>query len=319
MPRLLEVHRTQILEMDLERQQTCVPHGADPSALPALEYDIVASGFDFVEAPRFSPEGHVWFSDLTGSGVFRCRSDGEPEAMLPGRQWVGGLLFDVSGKVLCSGRGGIVALDPDTGEARDVLTEIEGEPIIAVNDMQGDGQGGFFAGTIDFVSIFENGTPPAPGLFFHMSAEGKAMVLRRDVLASNGIGASPCGTWLYHSETGRGIWRYPFVSDGLPGAGEIIVPLEDSDGLAVDAAGNVWVACWSTGHLKHFDPEGSLLRDLTFPYPHVVSVDFGAADPDHLLVSTGANADAPRSGAVLRLRVDVPGLSGPLTSLQMLG
>lgn len=299
----------------MEQQAASAPEGAAP---PPPAFDVVASGFDFIEAPRLSPEGHVWFADLTGSGVFRRRQDGEAEAMLPGRQWVGGLLFDASGKVLCSGRGGIVSLDPETGETETVLAEIEGEPIIAVNDMQGDGRGGFFAGTIDFVSIFEKGTAPGPGVLFHMAADGTVTVLRRDVFASNGIAASPCGQFLYHMETGRGIWRYPLADDGMPGDGEIIVPLEDGDGLAADSAGNLWAARWSTGHLQHFAPDGTLLADLTLGYPHVVSLDFGATDPHHLHVSTGGNADAPRSGAVLRLPVAVPGLAGPLTRLRML-
>lgn len=282
------------------------------------EFEIVAQGFDFIETPRVSEQGDLWFSDLTGKGVYRQSPGQDPKVVLPGRQWVGGMLFDRSGQVLCSGRGGIVTIDPQTGGTCDFLTEIEGTPLVAVNDMEADGQGGFYAGTIDFIAIFETGGRPAPGLFFHMSALGEITILRRDVAASNGIAASPCGKWLYHVETGRGLWRYPVDGIAVPGEGRLLVELPDGDGLAVDAAGNLWLACWNTARLLMLSPEGTCIKAMAFPYPHIVSVVFGADDPTSLYVATGGNAAAPRSGAVLRMKVDVPGLPGPLTQLQSL-
>lgn len=279
-------------------------------AVPATEFEIIAQGYDFIEAPRISPEGDVWFSDLTGRGIYRKRAGRDVETMLPDRQWVGGMVFDESGHVICGGRGGIVALNPRNGEIRSILTEVDGKPVIAVNDMEADGRGGFFAGTIDFVSIMEKGEAPAPGAFFHMSAEGDVTVLRRDVFASNGIAFSPCGKWLYHSETSRGIWRYPLADSGLPGPGDLLVNEEDGDGLAVDRAGNLWLACWSTGRLMHYSPEGKALQALSFPYPHIVSIAFGANDPTSLFIATGGNDEILNAGAVLRKTVEVAGLPG---------
>jgi len=286
--------------------------------VPATEYEILSQGHAFLEAPRLSPAGDLWFADLTGTGVYRKRHGHALETMLAERQWVGGLVFDASGHVLCGGRGGLVALDPESGAVRTLLGEIDGAPIIAVNDMEADGRGGLFAGPIDFVSIMERGEAPAPGTLFHLSAAGGVTVLRRDVFASNGLALSPCGQWLYHSETSRGVWRYPIGADGLPGKGTLVVTEEDSDGLALDRDGNLWLACWSTGRLMHYAPDGTALKALTFPYPHVVSVAFGAGDPHALHVTTGGNVDHPHAGAVLRLRVEVPGLAGGMTRLRAL-
>lgn len=280
-------------------------------------FEELAAGFGFIEAPRGAPDGAQWFSDLTGGGVYRRTVEGRVETMLTGRDWVGGIVHDASGQVLLSGRGGIVALDPATGATRTVLAEIEGEPIIAVNDMEGDGQGGLYAGTIDFVSIMERGEAPAPGAFFHMDAQGTVTVLRRDVHASNGIGFSPCGRWLYHSETSRGVWRYP-LEGGLPGAGELFIPLEDSDGLVVDSEGGIWVACWASGKLLRFAAGGEQTHDLASAAPHIVSLGFEPGDTTSLLVSTGGNAIVPDAGALLRLRVAVPGMKEHLSALAML-
>ncbi|MFA7439722.1 MAG: SMP-30/gluconolactonase/LRE family protein [Sphingomonadaceae bacterium] len=282
------------------------------------DFEIVAEGFGFIEAPRTSPEGHVWFADLVGKGVYRKRPGHGVEAMLPERQWVGGIVFDESGKVLCSGRGGIVGFDPATGETVNLLDEIEGEAVIAVNDMEADGRGGLFGGTIDFVSIFETNSTPEPGKLFHMSAAGDIKVLRRDVSASNGLALSPCGKWLYHSETSRGVWRYALGADGMPGEGTLIVELPDSDGLVMDVEGGFWVACWESGRLLHYDAHGVCTQCHTFPQPHIVSLDFGADDPGLLTISTGGNANMPQAGAVLRIKVDTPGLPGKLTRLKTL-
>lgn len=285
----------------------------------ATGFEVIAEGFDFIEAPRVAPEGDVWFSDLTGLGVYRKRAGHPVETMLPGRQWVGGMVFDESGQVLCGGRGGIIALDPRTGRTTPVLAELEGQPIIAVNDMEADGRGGLYAGTIDFVSIMEKGEAPAPGTFFHMAADGRITVLRRDVFASNGIAFSPCGRWLYHSETTQGIWRYALDEAGVPALpGELLVREEEADGLATDSEGGLWLACWNSGRLVRHAADGTVLQTLTFPYPHIVSIAFGAADPHALYIATGGNAEVPAAGAVLRLTVEVAGLPGARSRLEAL-
>lgn len=281
-------------------------------------YETLAQGFEFVEAPRVTPEGDVWFSDLTGGGVFRKRPGHAVEPMLPGRMWVGGILFDRSGHVLCSGKGGIVALDPRSGEVTTVLDELDGRPIVAVNDMEGDGRGGFFAGTIDFDAILARGETPGPGQFFHMSADGTLTVLRDDVFASNGIALSPCGRWLYHSETSKGVWRYPMGDDGLPGEGVVLVPLEDSDGLVVDGEGCIWVACWASSKLVRISAEGEMMETLTFGFPHLVSLAFGQPDAKRLYVSTGGNAEHPAQGAIIALGVGTDGLCSAPTALRLL-
>ena len=283
----------------------------------ARTFEELCEGYAFLEAPRGAPDGSQWFADLLGASVYRRGADGHVQAMLTGRDWIGGIVHDASGQVLCSGRGGIVALDPVTGATQPVLSEIEGEPIIAVNDMEADGQGGLYAGTIDFVSIMELGQAPSPGRFFHMDAQGTVTVLRRDVHASNGIAFSPCGRWLYHSETSRGIWRYPRNGKAL-GVPELFIALDDSDGMVADMDGGLWVACWDRGTLLHFTADGEQTECLTSRFPHIVSLGFEPNDPHSLLVTTGGNAEVTGAGALLRLKVTVPGVAEHRTALAML-
>src|SRR5262249_38100370 len=156
-----------------------------------------------------------------------------------------------SGAITLGGKGGLARLDPSSGRVRTLLDTIAGQPIIAVNDIEADARGRLFGGTIDFKAIF-GGEVPAPGVFFRLDAAGEVVILRDDVGASNGIGFSPDGSWLYHSESTVGIWRWRMDADGLPFAPVLIAEVADCDGLAVDAEGGVWIACWQSAELRRY-------------------------------------------------------------------
>jgi xylono-1,5-lactonase len=281
-----------------------------------IDFEVIASGFEFAEAPRIDDDGSVYFSDLSGGGYHRCAPDGTVDTVLPDRLWIGGAVLDESGWVICSGKGGLIAVHPESGETHDILTELNGVPIIAVNDIEADGRGGLFGGTVDFAAVFERGEAPSGGQFFHLSATGEVRILHDGFVVSNGIGFSPDGTRLYHSESTKGIWVYTLDGDGMPGAPALFVAIEDSDGLAVDSEGGVWVCCWQSAEIRRYLPNGALDRTITLPFPHLVSLAFGGPDMSDLYVTTGGNADNPRKGGLVRLRCGFKGLKAGKTRLR---
>lgn len=271
-------------------------------------FEVIASGFQFVEAPRVDDDGTLYFSDLTGGGFYRRRTASPVETVVPDRMWIGGAVLGADGSIVLSGKGGIARVDPATGESRPVLSQIEGVPIVAVNDIEADGRGGLFGGTIDFAAVFERGEMPSNGQFFHLSGAGELKIIREGLVASNGLGFSPDGRFLYHSESTRGIWRYELGADGMPGAPELFASLGDSDGLVVDSQGCVWVACWQRAQIERYRSDGILDRTIALPFAHVVSLAFGGRDLCDLYVSTGGNATKPGTGGIVRIRSDVAGL-----------
>src|SRR5271156_5898582 len=66
-------------------------------------FEVVASGFQFVEAPRVDEDGTVYFSDLTGGGYYRCKPGLPVNTVLPGRMWIGGAVLDHSASILLGG------------------------------------------------------------------------------------------------------------------------------------------------------------------------------------------------------------------------
>lgn len=273
-----------------------------------MNFTTIASGYAFVEAPRVDDDGTVYFSDLIGGGYYRRAPGLGIETVVADRKWIGGAVLDASGAVLCAGQGGLVHVDQSTGAVSPVLSELEGEPIVAINDMEADARGGVFGGTVDFAAIFERGEVPSNGQLFYLSPTGTVRVLREGLAVSNGLAFSPDGRRLYHSESTKGVWVYPLGTDGMPGAPDMFAQLEDSDGLVTDCDGGIWVACWKSALIHRFRPDGVLERTLTLPFSHVVSLAFGGPDLTQLYVATGTDATQPGGGGVVRTRVDVPGL-----------
>ena len=270
------------------------------------KYETLATGFRFCEAPRVEEDGTVWFSDLTGGGLYSVR-DGIVRTRLADRIWIGGLTLDRDGACVCSGKGGLMLVDADGG-ARPLLTEMDGAPIVAINDIEADEQGGLFGGTIDFGAVFERGEKPSGGRFFHLATDGALTVFRDDVVTSNGIGFSPDGGTLYHSESTVGLWAWRRDTAGMPVDRRLLVPLDDCDGIAVDVEGHIWVAFWRQGAIVRFRPDGTIERRIALPVPRVTSLAFGGPDRRDLHVTVGGDDDAPDVGGVIRLRTEVPGL-----------
>jgi gluconolactonase len=144
--------------------------------------------------------------------------------------------------------------------------------------------------------------------------DGGMRTLADGVMLTNGLGFSPDGRRLYHSDTRSRIVR---VYDMGPG-GTVLSwrPFAafdgGADGLKVAADGSVWVADAQGGRVVVFEPDGSHRRDLPVPLPMVTSLCFGGDDLRDLYVVTGSEGGPSEAcGTVFRTRADVAGQALP--------
>jgi sugar lactone lactonase YvrE len=72
------------------------------------------------------------------------------------------------------------------------------------------------------------------------------------------------------------------------------------DGMAVDSAGAVWIACWGGGTVRRYLPDGTPDRVIQFPAAQPTAVCLGGPD--------GLNPPGAHDGAVFTIPVTVPGL-----------
>ena len=277
----------------------------------------LAHGFTLIEGPVWVPGRGLIFSDVHAGGVYCLGSDGTVETVFPYRRGIGGMALHESDGMVVGGRniafkrfaGGdtIVLLDrdPDNGNH-------------GYNDLTTDAAGRIYAGSLGS-AVFEEGEQ-LPGDLHLIDLDGSSRVVAEDIVLTNGLGFSPDGGTLYHSDSRRQtVYRYAVAEDGDLGEKQPFarVGLGSPDGLAVSEDGAVWLAVAGGGGVSVFEPDGRLREHVAIPMPMCTSVCFGGDDLRDLYIVTGSvGVEGDREGSVYRLRTDVPGLPVPLARVR---
>jgi D-xylonolactonase len=282
-----------------------------------MEFETLLSGWEFLEAPRADSAGNLYFSDVTIGGLHKRSPDGHIESFLPGRTWIGGMVFNDDGGIVCSGRSGLICFYEKTGEIRPLLSELDGSPVGAVNDIYPDGKGGLIAGLIDSKNVGA-GRPAEPRPLIRLDPSGAVTRLCEGIGVPNGIGFSPDGRRLYLSESYKALWVFDVTADGGLENRRLFADIRDADGLAVDAEGCVLVARFDSSGVTRYRPDGEVVAHYTVPVREVQSVSFGGADRRDLYIVTGSSYANPgklteKTGTIYRGRAEVPGLPLPVT------
>jgi xylono-1,5-lactonase len=269
----------------------------------------ITTGYGLIEGPVWDAERGLYFSDVLNGGVFLLGKDGETTQVIQRRRGVGGMALHASGGLVISGRDISYAPLAETGGA--VLLGAEAAGGIGFNDLTTDAQGRVYVGSLAF-RVF-GGEEPKPGHLHRINLDGGMETLSDGVMLTNGLGFSPDGSRLYHSDSrAPGVRVYDVAADGAVGPWRLFANLGERwtpDGLKVAADGSVWVADARGGRVAVFEPNGAHRMDLKVPMPMVTSLCFGGDDLRELYVMTGSDG-GPREncGTIYRVRTEVAGL-----------
>ena len=281
-----------------------------------MQFHEVATGFKFLEAGRAKSDGTLLFSDYARGGIHRLSSTGALEQWANDLRSIGGLVENDDGRLLLTGAGGIWLLDLDNDHRTRVPITLEAQRCF--NDVESDGAGGFYVGTIDLVERAEQ-RPPAYGELLHVAADGSVNVFARDIGAANGIGIDAERGLLYLSDTGTGVWQFSIPSSGVASDRQLICDLEDSDGLTVDSTGAIWVAGWKSGTINRIDPNSYEITTFRVPAGQAMTLAFGGNDLRDLYVFGGSDVTDPGSPATASIyRASAPskGVQSSRTSIR---
>lgn len=173
------------------------------------------------------------------------------------------------------------------------------------NDMTLDRSGGLWAG------VMHRGLLATRGAIFHAPSLDEAPhAVASGLGVPNGMKFSRDGSTLYVIDTlmrtllvyparGAALGEPAVISDflGIPGK---------PDGMTMGPDGTLWVAMWGGSCVVQLANDGSILRQISVPAPHVSSLCF--MTPDRLFVTTSrmrlsprALADNPGSGALFEI------------------
>jgi gluconolactonase len=273
-----------------------------------LTFETLASGYGLIEGPRVDADDNLYFSDVTNGGVYRRSPNGEITTAVPKRRGVGGIALHADGGLVISGRNICHVKD---GETRIVL---ERDDVGGFNDLFTDAAGHVLVGSLRS-DPFGDGRDRVPGELWRIDTDGAAEILYGDVGLTNGIGFSPDGTKLYHSDSAaRHIIAHDVDADGTASNRRAFVSVQVGapDGLAVDESGCVWTASYGGSCVLRYMPNGKLDQMIPVPAEQVTSLCFGGSDRRDLYVVTADNTEDPyRAGTIFRTRTSVPGLAAP--------
>lgn len=279
---------------------------------PGSAVETVLTGYGLVEAPRVDDDDALYFCDARLGGVYRRTPDGEVETVVPRRKGVGGIVLHQDGGIVVSGRD---LSHVHQGKSRTILSDREAPRF---NDIFTDTLGRIYAGSLRF-DPFGKQARPEPGSLYRVNAAGKATILYGDVALTNGIGFSPDGRVLYHSDSLRShIIAHDITDDDRCINRRVFVdlPAGAPDGLCVDESGCVWIAAYGAGRVIRITPDGRLDGKIAFLEPRVTSLCFGGGDRRDLYIVTAddGTTDTPQ-GAIYRTRVATAGLPAPRASV----
>jgi D-xylonolactonase len=159
-------------------------------------------------------------------------------------------------------------------------------PYNRMNDGKADAQGHIWCGTMDMVEERDSGS------LYRLTPDLAWQRMDTGYRVPNGPTFSPCGQWLYHSDTSRQVmYRFARTADGIEDR-QPFIRFTDADGypdgMTVDADGHIWVAHWGGGRISRFTPDGALDRSIALPARQVTNITFAGPDLDRMFVSSAA-------------------------------
>ncbi|MCY4057454.1 MAG: SMP-30/gluconolactonase/LRE family protein [Gammaproteobacteria bacterium] len=278
----------------------------------------LAHGYGLVEGPVWVPGRGLMFSDVHGGGVYCLSANGAVATVFPHRRGIGGIALHADNGLVVGGRN-IAFKCFDGGDTVVILDRDPEHGNVGFNDLTTDAAGRIYVGSLGS-PVFEEGEQ-LPGNLHVIDLDGSARIVAEDVLLTNGLGFSPDGKTLYHSDSRRQtVHCYDVHANGDLGPKGTFATLDDGapDGLAVSADGAVWVAVAGGGCVAVFEPDGSVRQRIAVPMPMCTSVCFGGEDLTDLYIVTGSDGvERDREGSIYREGVRVAGLRVPFARVPL--
>jgi gluconolactonase len=260
----------------------------------------------FLEGATFDAGGTLWVVDLTSGNVLRIDDRGRchVEAMTGGQP--NGAKFHRDGRLFIADKSlGVLAYDPADGSLAVVADTYRAERLRGTNDLVFDADGGLY-----FTEPYGSSALEPDGRVFYLPpGDGAPLTLLADGLAfPNGIALTPDDANVYVGEYAkkRILSLPPAGSASAFDIAHVVAYTEGGvgpDGMAVDAAGNLYAAVFQGGEIRVIGADRFHYGSIRLPDGAGTFVTNVAFKGNELYITEAT------LGEVWRVRVNTPGLA----------
>jgi len=267
--------------------------------LVGAQPELYVGGQSFPEGPNFDAAGNLYVCNRWDGFIAKVTPDGQVSRFVETGGKPNGARLHRDGRLFIAdiGRREILAASPD-GSFVVVVSSYDGERLLGPNDLVFDRRGRLYFTDPGL------GDVRAPGGIFRWDPDsGELALLTSGQLYPNGLALNAEEDTLFVAETGANrVSRFPIRKDGTLGRERVFAQFTEGqgpDGIAFDAAGNLYVTHRGTGVVPVVDPGGQVVALLPAGGSLPSNVAFRG---DALYVTED------ETGAVYRLAVGVHGL-----------
>lgn len=281
-----------------------------------MNIDRLAEGLGAAEGPAFLPDGRFIFVEIWRSRV----SVWTPENGVQEYAYVGGgansVLVCSDGSLLVTQNGGIdrewrakdqrppsIQRVSPSGEVEVLVTEIEGIPLSAPNDLAFGPDGTLYF--TDPAGGFSRTEPPPPGYIFSLDSDGTGrVVVEAGQTFPNGVTVEADGNVVWVESFTRALRRYRVDT----GTVEDICVLDDPDaipdGLKPAANGDLYIATVLTGGVNVVGADGTDKGLLKGFGDYVSNVQFRGSTLYVTDIGGGTGDDSEFRGSISRAELN---------------
>ena len=278
---------------------------------------VLSDEFIFPEGPRWH-DGRLYVSDMQGARVAAISESGDVETIVRVPESPSGLGWLPDGRMVIVSMHDFKLLRLEGGELTP-HADLSGAIEYSANDMVVDAQGRAYVGNFGFDPFDQTeGNHPLPTSLVMAEPDGSVRVVADDVLFPNGMVITPDGRHLYVAETyGYRLTAFDIAADGSLSGRRVFADLgaRTPDGIALDAEGAVWVACFAQNEFVRVHEGGEISARISSGERSALACALGGDDRRSLFLLSVADIDKSQQGKsqgfVEMLRVDTPGAGIP--------
>jgi gluconolactonase len=257
----------------------------------------VQGGFMFTEGPLWrAADGVLLFSDVQGNRIHKLTPPSTFEVFRDPSGNANGLALDAQGLlVACEGGMKRVTRTLANGTVMSIASMNAGAALNSPNDVIVRSDGTIYFTDPNYAAP-ANKTQAFEGVF-RISPQGTLSTVDTGLQRPNGIALSPDEKTLYVADQPMNrVMRYTVNPDGSTSAATSFITTAGSpDGMAVDDAGNLYVAA---AGIEVFDPAGATIGTVMVPKAPA-NCTFGGADRRTLYITARSS--------LYQVRLNVPG------------